>query len=216
MCISGIQNYGMYLDWINIMSYDAGTSYDPIKAFKAYRSYYDGPLMLGVEVPPEAWGGHMVTLSEVQKYVNCILDDEKSINNGIFVWRYQKNGKPSCSDIIQECIKVFKDNPSKVITGWQSGVNYSAGSTVLYNGETYFCTADHPSSNYSLPGLNLWVNKKLTHSPKLETPIWVENVNYLKDQLVIFNSKVYRCVIPHTSISAWHPEIETNSLWKLE
>jgi len=215
MCIQGIRSHGHLLDWINIMAYDAGTSFDPINAFKAYRKYYEGPLMIGVEVPPEAWGGHIVTLEEVKKLVNHILDDDKS-NNGIFVWSYQKIGKPSCCDIINECLKVFKDNPSKVINGWQSGLTYSAGCTVTHNGDTYLCTTQHLSSSQSAPGVTLWM-KKQPQSPLMKPvspPEWKENVAYVSGQMVSYNSKVYTCIIPHTSINAWHPEIESNSLWK--
>jgi hypothetical protein len=147
MCIEGIQNNGHLLDWINIMSYDAGNSYEPLTAFKAYRKYFSGPLMLGFEVPPEAWGGHSTTLEEVEKYVNCILDDEGN-NNGVFIWSYKKSGKPSCSDIINECLEVFKSNPSKVVNGWQSDLTYIEGSSVIYNGEIYLCTTTHQSNMF--------------------------------------------------------------------
>ena len=220
MCITGIKDSGELLDWINIMSYDAGGTFDPIIAFKAYRKYYSGPLMIGVEVPPEAWGGNIITLDKVSTYVNCILDDEKS-NNGIFVWSYQKNGRPSCSDIINQCIKVFNENPHKVVNGWQSGVNYSAGCSVTHNGETYLCTTEHVSTDYCSPGVTLWINKNkietksLPLSPKRVTEDWKENIAYTSGKIVTYNSKLYKCIIPHTSIPAWNPEIESACpLWK--
>jgi chitinase len=50
MCIAGLKSNGHHLDFVNIMSYDAGPTYDPKKAFKAYRDIYKGPLLLGLEV----------------------------------------------------------------------------------------------------------------------------------------------------------------------
>jgi chitinase len=158
MCIEGIQKSGHLLDWVNIMSYDAGNTYDPLTAFRAYRKYFSGPLMLGVEVPPEAWGGHMITLDDIEKYVNCILDDEQN-NNGIFVWSCKKNGSPSCSHIINECLNVFKLNPLKVVSGWEPEITYASGSKVIYNGEMYICNITHQSNSFTAPGVNLWVNK---------------------------------------------------------
>ena len=219
MCIQGIQNSGHLLDWINIMSYDAGVNYDPIIAFKSYRKYFSKPLILGIEVPPEAWGGHIITLKDVEKYVNCILDDEQN-NNGIFVWSYKKTGVPSCSNIIDECLNVFKSNPSKVITGWQNGVTYNAGENVIYNGESYLCTTTHPSTAYSKPGVNLWVvknttDKKNTISNKeSHIKIWKENTEYNAEQIVSYDSKLYKCLTTHTSINTWFPSNENKSLWQ--
>ena len=51
------------IDWINVMAYNAGTSYNPIEAFQAFQSLLPGKVVLGVEVPPESWGGHALTLS---------------------------------------------------------------------------------------------------------------------------------------------------------
>lgn len=220
MCIQGIQESGHLLDWINIMSYDAGVNYNPLVAFKSYRAIFDGPLMLGVEVPPEAWGGHLITLSEIENYVNCILDDEKS-NNGIFVWSYKKNGKPSCSEIINECLQIFKLNPSKVVNGWQSGINYSPGTSVMYNGDLYLCTTTHPSAQYTAPGVNLWALKK-TNETKNEhsnnnkhiIQAWKENIHYIVGQTISHDSKLYKCLVPHTSISSWFPGHENKSLWQ--
>lgn len=219
MCIEGIQKSGHLLDWINIMSYDAGNTYDPLIAFKAYRTYFSGPLMLGAEVPPEAWGGHIITLNEVEKYVNCILDDEQS-NNGIFVWSYKKTGTPSCSNIINECLNVFKSNPLKVISGWQPGITYNAGTSVIYNGEMYLCNTTHPSNSFTTPGINLWISKNIVQ-PQVTTTIknnpvqhWKENINYNTDQIVSYDSKLYRCLVSHTSITSWFPGNENKSLWQ--
>ena len=225
MCIEGIQKSGHLLDWINIMSYDAGNTYDPLLAFKAYRKYFTGPLMLGAEVPPEAWGGHLITLSEVEKYVNCILDDEQN-NNGIFVWSYKKNGSPSCQNIINECLNVFKSNPLKVVSGWQPGITYNAGTSVIYNGETYLCNTTHPSNSFTTPGINLWINKNIavdvdkqilnssTTIKNNSIQNWKENINYNTEQIVSYDSKLYKCLISHTSINSWFPGNENKSLWQ--
>lgn len=223
MCIEGIKTSGHLLDWINIMSYDAGNTYEPLTAFKAYRKYFSGPLMLGTEVPPEAWGGHIITLEEVEKYVNCILDDEKN-NNGIFVWSYKKNGTPSCSSIINECLNVFKSNPLKVISGWQPGINYNSGINVIYNGDIYTCNVTHPSNAFTTPGVNLWIKKNIVDdypistSPINKNPVqtWKENTVYDAEQIILHNSKLYKCLISHTSIPTWQPGDENNnSLWRL-
>lgn len=37
------------------MSYDASNAYNPKEALDAYRSLFKGQILMGVEVPPEAW-----------------------------------------------------------------------------------------------------------------------------------------------------------------
>ena len=219
MCIEGIVKAGHLLDWINIMSYDAGSNFDPLTSFKSYRKYFKGPLMLGAEVPPEAWGGHIVTLEEIGNYVNCILDDETQ-NNGLFVWSYHKVGKPSCIDIINECINIFNTNPMKVLSGWSESTTYNAGCSVIHNGKKYFCTTTHTSNPFCAPNVIVWIeqkNKILDNNiPTFETfDEWKENVNYNNDQIVMYNSKKYKCLLSHTSILSWFPSEENRSLWKM-
>jgi chitinase len=54
---------GPALDWLNVMSFDAGPMFNPVEALTAYQNYFCGPVHIGVEVPPEAWGGHVYTLT---------------------------------------------------------------------------------------------------------------------------------------------------------
>lgn len=68
------------------MSYDAGPTYSPKQALDAYRSLYSGRILLGVQVPPEAWGGHVITLAEAQDttaYVKAAGGD------GMMLWSLQ-------------------------------------------------------------------------------------------------------------------------------
>ncbi|ACL57964.1 glycosyl hydrolase family 18 protein [Methylobacterium nodulans] len=52
------------LDGISIMAYDAGPSYRPLEAYAAYRSHFEGPILIGFTSPPEAWGGHVYSVAE--------------------------------------------------------------------------------------------------------------------------------------------------------
>jgi hypothetical protein len=110
MNIAGLREQGSKLDWINIMSYDASSVYDPIIAYRAYKSFFNGPVMIGVEVPPEAWGGHILTLDEVRTFSNY-LTSSNLLSEGLFVWSYQKNGYPSCIDIVNVTKPIFSSKP---------------------------------------------------------------------------------------------------------
>lgn len=85
---------GGELDFINLMAYDAGNAYSPSQALEAYQALYAGPVMVGVEVPPEAWGGHTTSLDEI----DAIAGHVGGMNaGGMMLWSLQKqpNGMAS-------------------------------------------------------------------------------------------------------------------------
>ncbi|PTQ08625.1 hypothetical protein CLG96_15525 [Sphingomonas oleivorans] len=54
------------IDLVAICAYDAGPAYDPMTALAAYRHYWKGPLMLGVQVPFKGAGGPFRTPAETE------------------------------------------------------------------------------------------------------------------------------------------------------
>lgn len=99
-----LQTYGqaLNLDWIEIQSYDAGPQipyygptnpnpvYDTGSAFDAYRSLFGGPLIVGFEIPDEAWGGNILNSEQISEGLNTALYDNFNNGNGVFVWFYNK------------------------------------------------------------------------------------------------------------------------------
>jgi hypothetical protein len=108
MNLDGLKSNGHQLDWINIMTYDASDAFSPTKAYEAHRSYYKGPLLIGGEVPPESWGGHILDLTKVKAYSEYVKKDTSCLN-GIFVWSWNKQGFPSCDQILSTAIETFND-----------------------------------------------------------------------------------------------------------
>lgn len=111
LSIPAVQRYAYLIDGINIMSYDAGPSFDPIQSYKAYRAIFKGPINIGMEVPPEAWGGHVLTTDEIKKIV-AFAKTEK--NTGICIWSIQKQGTPSSSDILSHVDATVPNPPPPV------------------------------------------------------------------------------------------------------
>lgn len=95
MNIIGLQKSGVLLDWINIMSYDAGPTYDMDRAYKAYRDIYAGTIYLGLLVGAPGWGGYLLKTEDIKKAVQLS-------GNKVFVWAYQKEptGTPTVGDIL--------------------------------------------------------------------------------------------------------------------
>ena len=130
MCISGLQSDGSKLDFLNLMSYDASNAYNPIEAFKAYKTYFNGPILIGTEVPPEAWGGHVLTLDEVKTFANYVKSNGNC--DGLFVWSYQKTGSPPSQDILSTAKNIFQPSPVS-INSFSTPDVAGAGGTVWAN-----------------------------------------------------------------------------------
>jgi chitinase len=110
--IDAMTKQGSNVDWINIMAYDGGKSFDPLGSFAAYQVYFKGPLLLGFEVGKQGWGDDLLTADDVQK--NCEVVKAQGVQNGIMIWSYQKsndNLTPSTKDVIDTASTVFKTNP---------------------------------------------------------------------------------------------------------
>lgn len=76
---------------INVMSYDAGASYNAQEAYHAFRYYYSGVISMGMEVPPEAWGDHRWTVAKVEAMASTL--DMTNDTDGLMLWSLHKNSE---------------------------------------------------------------------------------------------------------------------------
>ncbi|MEH2433027.1 MAG: glycoside hydrolase family 18 protein [Nostoc sp.] len=84
-----------YIDQLNVMSYDASPEYDPKVALTAYQNYFKGNIVMGVEVPPEGWGGHVYTIPEVRNLAQAVVDSNAA---GMMLWSLQKQPEGTPTD----------------------------------------------------------------------------------------------------------------------
>ena len=89
MWVNPLIKAGDKLDEIFVMSYDASPAYKPTDGFNAYKSIYKNKIHLGLEVPPEAWGGYVLTVDDSLKYANHVKSNNGS---GMFIWSLEKAG----------------------------------------------------------------------------------------------------------------------------
>lgn len=52
-------------------------------AYDAHRSLFSGSILMGLEVAPEAWGGHVVSIPEVQALAEYV---KPRGGNGMMLW----------------------------------------------------------------------------------------------------------------------------------
>lgn len=91
------------IDQLHIMSYDAGITYNPQEALAAYQNYFKGKVVMGLEVPPEAWGGNVYTLAKVRDLAQVVINRNAA---GLMLWSLQKQveGIPSNDNPTAEMI----------------------------------------------------------------------------------------------------------------
>lgn len=95
---------GILLDQLNIMAYDAGPDYQPKLAYQAYSTYFSGPMQLGMQIPPESWGGHALTMAEAADLSYFVRGSNGS---GMMLWALTKQGIPSAQDVSQTVCVIF-------------------------------------------------------------------------------------------------------------
>ena len=98
--VNPLKQVGAKFDMLFLMSYDAGnaltTGYRPLDALKAYKNIYSGPVYLGVEVPPEAWGGNVTTPQEAVTNATTAIQLGGA---GTMIWALQVQGMANGSAV---------------------------------------------------------------------------------------------------------------------
>ena len=97
-----LKQAGSSLDLVNVMSYDASPAFDPVQALHAYQHYFSGRIAMGIEVPPEAWGGHIETVAEIDTLAGAVNGTGAA---GLMLWSIQKPG-PAQQFATEMCVKL--------------------------------------------------------------------------------------------------------------
>lgn len=179
----GIVSNGDQLDWINLMSYDCDTDYDPIQGFNSYRAIYNGPILIGLENDPQSWGGAKITTDQVSSWYSYGVHN----NGGCFIWSLQKDGVPSIYDLYSAMVDTdplpIPNNPPPP-TPVPSPIPDPPQPT----------TPDVPCGP-----------KKPTR--RGTTIPWVANIPLKSGQRVTYKNDVYKVLQSHTTQIDWTPDI---------
>lgn len=97
MNVKALKACSEIIDQVNIMSYDAGKSYDSIAAFKAYRSLYKYRLNIGFEIGKQGWGDAILFKPELLSVSQEVVKDKLT---GCFFWAYYS--KPTETSITRQ------------------------------------------------------------------------------------------------------------------
>jgi len=82
------------------------------KAYAAYRSYFPGPILIGLTSPPEAWGGHEYSVAEAVGTIKAAMEQGAE---GAVVFAigkpppsHRSPATPSVGDIIAALIQTMR------------------------------------------------------------------------------------------------------------
>jgi hypothetical protein len=90
MSIPALEQCPDYLDWVNIMAYDAGLKYDYRNSITNYKKYFPmKPIVFGYCIGKQGWGDFRNT----QEYLNrsMFFLKTKDAKDGIFTWHFLKD-----------------------------------------------------------------------------------------------------------------------------
>lgn len=81
--------------------YDAGhagnTGFDWAESYRAHRAHWrTHAIAIGVQIPPEAWGGHVQSLPEVTVRANYARDHSGGAQYGMMLWSLNKQVRVLC------------------------------------------------------------------------------------------------------------------------
>ncbi len=116
--VNPLRTAGLLLDEIFIMSYDATKEFNYQNSANCYKQIYNGPISIGLEVPPEAWPkdetAHVLTPQEAQEIARYTLRDDKL---NIFIWSLHKHdGLARAKDFLVPVCNIYqKDQCSKFL-----------------------------------------------------------------------------------------------------
>jgi chitinase len=201
---SGLLQSGDKLDWINVMAYDAGPTFDPLECFDSYKAIYPKKIYMGIEIGDQAWGGVITTLQDVKKLYNHIKDK----GGELFVWSWLKPGPFTFQDIVA----TIQEPPTPAPTPVPEIVV-----TPSEPEKRPIDQVDDPATQPDKPKdttPELTVPEVPTFEPKLDIispgvgkAIWEPGLPLHKDNLVFYKNATYKCLAPHRALKGWEPDV---------
>lgn len=227
------------LDWINVMAYDAGSSFDPLICYDSYKAIFPKKIYMGIEIGDQAWGGVITSLVDVEKLYQHVSPQGDSL----FVWSWKKPGPFTTADVQQITLKKRSidqvDDPiqqpiekEKAISlpvpeipepkvdipvigphvskvVWEPGLELLKDDIVWYIDSSFKVRASHTSLLGWEPTKALSLFIRCKDSNK---DCWSDQTPYAVGETVVHNGKKYECVIAHVSQIDWQPGMV--GLWK--
>jgi hypothetical protein len=238
----GLIKSGDKLDWINVMAYDAGFTFDPLEAFDAYKSIFSKKIYMGIEFGNQAWGGVITSLDDVEKLYTHIKDK----GGDLFVWSWLKEGPFTYQEMVQRISTISTKRPIEQVDTPEVQPDKPKDSTPELPIPEQIFEPKLPTIDQDNNKIMWTVGKKLsaqnlvfynnatykvlaTHTANegweptkalslftlVKDPLktdWIPQMEYFPGETVLHQGKQYTCVIGHTSQTDWAPG--KCGLWK--
>ena len=188
----GLKECGDKLDWINVMAYDAGHTFDPLECFDSYKAIFSKKIYMGIEIGDQAWGGVITTLDDVKHLYEYIQPQ----GGDLFVWSWLKEG-PFTFQQVYDIVK-----PTIIITEPEST---KRPIEEVDEPETQKPKDSTPS--LPTPTLPPFEPKLPTIEPGRGKAIWEPGLPLSIGSLVYYNDTTYQCRVAHKTLLGWEPNV---------
>jgi chitinase len=210
----GLIESGHKLDWLNVMAYDAGPTFDPLECFDSYKAIFAKKIYMGIEIGDQAWGGVITTLQDVKKLYGHIKDK----GGELFVWSWLKPGPFT----FQQVSEIIHATPEIIITSPQpvepqpvepqpvEPQPVEPEKRPIDQVEEPETQPDKPkdtTEELPVPDIPIFEPKLPTIEKGEGKAIWEPALPLHKNSLVFYKNATYQCRIAHTSIQGWEPDV---------
>ena len=188
----GLKQSGDKLDWINVMAYDAGHTFDPLESYDAYKAIFKKKIYMGIEIGDQAWGGVVTSIDDVKHLYNHI----KSQGDGLFIWSWLKPGPITFQQIAALTIPSIIIDPNPVKRSIEQ-VDTPDSQPEKEKDTTPELPIPEQTFEPKLPFI-----KPLEDRVQWEKGLWLE-----RDKLVFHQNKTYKVIAGHSSTLGWEPDV---------
>lgn len=186
----GLLKSGSKLDWINVMAYDAGPTFDPLECYDAYQAIFPKKIYMGIELGDQAWGGVITTLEDVKK----LHDHIKNKNADLFVWSWLKHGPFT----YQEMLKAIQPPPPL-----EEPVKRP-----IEQVDTPEVQPEKPKDTTpAIPEIPPFTPTLPAIEPCEGKAIWSPGLPLSTGSLVFHKGITYKCRAAHTTFLGWEPDV---------
>lgn len=188
----GLKQSGHKLDWINVMAYDAGPTFDPLECYDSYKSIFSKKIYMGIEIGDQAWGGVVTTMEDVKS----LYDHVKVLNDGLFVWSWLKPGPITFQQIKALTIPSIIIDPNPVKRPIEQ-----VDTPDLQPEKEKDTTPELPIPEQTFEP-KLPVIEPLAPRKDWIPGLWLET-----KELVFYKNKTYKVIAGHSTTLGWEPDV---------
>jgi chitinase len=224
----GLIESGHKLDWLNVMAYDAGPTFDPLECYDSYKAIFSKKIYMGIEIGDQAWGGVITTLSDVEKLYSHIKDK----GDDLFIWSWLKPGPftfQQVAEIVHATPKIIITQPEPTLEPElepepplepepqpeppiepEPPLEPEPQKRPIDQVQEPEVQPDKPKDTtpeLPIPEIPIFEPKLPVIERLADKVVWEPALPLHRGILVFYKNATYKCRIAHSAIQGWEPDV---------